>query len=484
MTALPAGFRIAVDPDTKELDAATLSGGSPTHVLRLTPAGARAWKELRHDCAVSSRGEGVLARRLTDAGLAHPRPGASARSEVTVVIPVRDRTALLERCLSALGAERPVVVVDDGSVDPEAIAAVARHHGARLLRRDVSGGPGTARNTGLGHVEGEFVAFLDSDCVPPRGWIDTLAAHFADPLVGAVAPRIVAEPSISSAGRYAAQFGSLDLGPHEARVVPASRVAYVPTAALLVRRAALAELGTGDGVFDPALRYGEDVDLIWRLHEAGWRIRYDPSVAVAHREPDTWTVLLSRRFRYGTSAAPLTRRHPRSMHPLVLHAGPAATVAALLARRPLLAVTAFATYFTSLTRTLTRARIPANRALPASLDAIRQTWIGLGRYLSQFAAPVLIAGLALRGRRRWGRRAALASLLLAPALTPARSPARTTGLDPARRAAARLGDDIAYGAGVWTGCVRERTFTPLLPAIAWRPLRIAPAAPGTERSPR
>ena len=48
----------------------------------------------------------------------------------------------------------------------------------------------------------------------------------------------------------------------------------MPTAALVVRRAVLE-----DGL-DTALRYGEDVDLVWRLHDAGWRVRYDPAVVV------------------------------------------------------------------------------------------------------------------------------------------------------------------------------------------------------------
>ena len=145
--------------------------------------------------------------------------------------------------------------------------------------------------------------------------IQQLAAHFADPLVAAAAPRVVAEESPSSAGRYAVVRSCLDLGNQPARVRPGSRVGYVPTAALVVRTAVLVEVGG----FDPALRYGEDVDLVWRLHRAGWRVRYDPSEVVEHAEPRTWPALLARRFRYGTSAAPLARRHPGAMAPLVLH---------------------------------------------------------------------------------------------------------------------------------------------------------------------
>ena len=90
---------------------------------------ATALAELRTG-PVRSAAAGRLARKLTDAGLAHPRPPElTARPDVTVLIPVRDRPVLLDRCLAALGRSYPVVVVDDGSCDPAAVAAVAAAHG-------------------------------------------------------------------------------------------------------------------------------------------------------------------------------------------------------------------------------------------------------------------------------------------------------------------------------------------------------------------
>ena len=41
-------------------------------------------------------------------------------------------------------------------------------------------------------------------------------------------------------------------------------------------------------------------------------------------------------------------------------------------------------------------------------------------------------------------------------------------LDPARFAALHVADDVAYGAGVWAGCVRARTVAPLVPRLSWR----------------
>ncbi|MCU1657192.1 MAG: mftF, partial [Pseudonocardiales bacterium] len=267
--------------------------------------------------------------------------------------------------------------------------------------------------------------------------------------------------------RYASAFGSLDLGGRAARVVPSTRVAYVPSAALLVRRAALIEVSGGADVFDATLRYGEDVDLVWRLHGAGWRVRYDPSVQVRHHEPDNWPGLLQRRFHYGTSAAPLSVRHPTAMAPLVLQPWLAATVAALLARRPGVAVACGIAAVSAMIGTLRRAGVPASSAIEATLTGVRQTWLGIGRYATQFTAPVLVAALvSRRPARRRGRRAAVASLLFGPPLTEwvGRRPA----LDPAQFVAARIADDVAYGAGVLTGALRGRTVVPIRPVVSWR----------------
>lgn len=472
MKTLPEGFGIALDPGSKQLDDSTFFGGSPARVLRLTGAGRRALAELRRG-PVRSTAAGTLARRLTDAGLAHPRPPElTTRPDVTVVIPVRDRPELLDRCLTALGRRYPVLVVDDGSQDPAAVAAVATRHRATLHRRAVNGGPAAARNTGLAGVTSELVAFCDSDCVPEAGWIERLAAHLADPAVAVAAPRILpVAGGLSWADRYSAAGSSLDMGGQEGRVAPGSRLSYVPSAALLARRAALDGVAT-PCVFDPELRLGEDVDLVWRLHTAGWRIRYEPAAVVRHHEPGSWRGLLARRFRYGTSAAPLALRHPGQSEPLLLYPWPALTVAGLLARRPALAGLGFAGSVLAMRAALHRAGLPDRGVLPAMLRATQQTWLGIGRYSCQFASPVLAATLVAPGgrpARRWGRRAAAASLLLGPSLTAWTG--QRPDLDPVRFVLAHLADDVAYGAGVWAGALRARTTVPVRPAVAWHPLR-------------
>ena len=152
------------------------------------------------------------------------------------------------------------------------------------------------------------------------------------------------------------------------------------------------------------------------------------------------------------------------------------TVAAALIRRPTAPVaTAIAAAgavaaWLDITTTVRRAGVPADGAPAAALTAIRQTWLGIGRYATQFAAPALAIALAAPGRRSAGRRAAAASLLLGPALTAYAQ--RKPALDPLRYTLAHIADDVCYGAGVWAGCLRERTLVPVRPVISWRPVRI------------
>lgn len=454
---VPLGTGIEFDPTMHQIEGALLLGGVPRRVLRLGPSGVRALAELRLGTVRTADGA-ALARRLIDAGLAHPRPARTGAVDATVLVPAYGRAAALEGCLRALGDRYPVVVVDDGSPDPAPIAEVAKAYGARLIRRDRNGGPGAARNTGLAAVSTDLVALLDSDCVPPPDWIDTLAGHLADPAVAVVAPRIVAAPGAPAGARNA-----LDLGPRPGRIAPGTPVAYVPTAALLVRRAALREVAAGAEVFDAALRYGEDVDLVWRVHAAGWRLRYEPAVRVEHVEPATWAGILARRFRYGSSAAALSRRHPDALAPLILEPWTAAGLVAVLARRPVLAALVLAMAVADERRARAGAGVRVG-AVGAVAGRTAKTWRATGTYATQFLAPALLVGLAHR-RTRF---AAAAMLAAGPAHAwwTVRPPN-----DRIRFVVGHLAEDAAYGAGVLAGSARERTLRPLLPVRARRASR-------------
>ena len=131
------------------------------------------------------RGSQLLARRLVSAGAFVPQAtgGALGDDDVTVVVPVRDRPAQLDRLLGALSG-LACIVVDDASADAGATKEIAERHGARFVGLTTNVGPAGARNAGVALAHTTLVAFVDSDCVPADGWLEPLLGQFDDPLGG------------------------------------------------------------------------------------------------------------------------------------------------------------------------------------------------------------------------------------------------------------------------------------------------------------
>jgi hypothetical protein len=191
-------------------------------------------------------------------------------------------------------------------------------------------------------------------------------------------------------------------------------------------------------------------------------VRYVPSSTVAHEGPATLGSLLARRAFYGTTAAPLARRHGDALAPVHLSGWSLAVWTLLLARRPVLALTALAASVAILARRLRGlVRDPVGVAAHiAGGGTVRAGVPALGS-LTRAWSPALVLGLAFRRTR-----AAAALALLVPAL--ADWVADRQNLDPVRAMAVHVADDVAYGTGIWVGCARERTLAPLIPRISWR----------------
>ena len=114
---------------------------------------------------------------------------------VSVIVPARDAAPTLERTLTALrtqdiDAEFEVIVVDDGSRDETVAIAMRFAPRVKLIRNDVSEGPGGARNRGVRAARAPVLAFTDADCFPTPRWLAEGLAALADAdlVQGRVAP--------------------------------------------------------------------------------------------------------------------------------------------------------------------------------------------------------------------------------------------------------------------------------------------------------
>jgi mycofactocin system glycosyltransferase len=454
------GRRFELDPSVRRRDGGRLLvGGVPARLVRLSASGAAALEAILAGGPLNPAAA-ALARRLENSGLIHPLPGVEATPpEVTTIVPALDGGETLVALVRTALGEGPVIVVDDGSRDGSPARAAAL--GARVLANDGAKGPAGARNTGLRAADTELVAFLDADCAIAAGWRSGLAALLLDdPDLALVAPRVRGLPGASPIARYERGSSPLDLGAAPSLVGPGRRVSYLPAAALLARREALLELGG----FDEAMRFGEDVDLVWRLLGVGRRARYEPAREVLHAPRSTPRSLARQRFGYGASAPDLAARHGGAAAPLRVGTHTAAVwgAAALFGPRGAFAALAGSTAAVA----LRGSDGPSRHALVE--EALRGQTAAAGHLLRVVAREWLPLGVALGVPCRRARRLMLAGLAIEVARAYRRAPAGTS-----LAAVTTLGllDRAAYAAGVWSESLRRAEPGALLPRLT----RSAPA---------
>ncbi len=205
---------------------------------------------------------------------------------VSIVIPVRDRAALLRACLESIRRldyprdRMEVIVVDGGSTDGS--GDVARGLSAVVLPNPEKRiAPG--RNIGFAATRGEIVAFTDSDCTVDSGWVRAALPYIADPAVGGVGGPILG-PTQGAFARSVHSFFQLAAGVAAAahsstpgRIRPAE---HIPTCNLIARREVLAAVFPIEW---PAA-YGSDLELTRRIRREGFTLLLTPDVRVWHHK--------------------------------------------------------------------------------------------------------------------------------------------------------------------------------------------------------
>lgn len=451
-----------------------LIGGSPVTVLRLSETGAalvRRW--FAGEEVGETEPHRQLASRLRDRNMAMVAEPAGPDRTLAVVIPVLDDLEGLRATLDSLVDDRfaplPIVVVDDGSatpLDPAALEALARDN-IEVVRRHDPGGPAAARNLGArsaAATAADVLVFIDAAVEASPEVLHSLI-RFIDGPVAAAAPRVRSRGSETDIERYEAVASPLDLGAMGGRVRPGSEVSYVPSTCLAIARATFESLGG----FDESMRFGEDVDLVWRLVDRGHVVEYAPELVVTHPPRTSLAALARQRFGYGTAAAPLSERHGDAVAPWRANGWSAlialATGIAVFAPSAIAAVgaTGMAVWVGErvggwLPDELTDRRANGHRlAFEGHVAATR----GFSSALARPWWPV--AAMAAATAPRPIRRVVLGLIALhrVDAARPHRMPDRVGAI---RGVAYGLLDDLSYGTGVVAGAWRHRTLGPLRPA--------------------
>jgi O-antigen biosynthesis protein len=227
------------------------------------------------------------------------------RPRMSVVVCTHNGDETLDECLDGVaGLTYPdfeTIVVCDGCSDDS--AAIARRHGATVLET-AHRGLSAARNAGSLCAEGEIVAFLDDDAYPDPDWLHYVAAALGESRHGGVGgPNIPpCDDGLTAECVAAAPGGPIHV------LVSDREAEHVPGCNMAFRKQALEEIGGFDERFRVA---GDDVDLCWRLQEAGWKLGFSAGAVVMHRRRDSVRRYLRQQYGYGKAEALLERKWPQ-----------------------------------------------------------------------------------------------------------------------------------------------------------------------------
>ena len=239
-------------------------------------------------------------RRWTSRGLRDLR---EAWPRLTVVVCAYNEARVLDECLGSLARldypDLEVIVCDDGSTD--ATSEIARRYPFVVLALP-HGGLSAARNAGAEAASGEYVAYLDADAQCHPDWPYHLVLSMEDEgVVGTGGPNLPV-PGVGFVERVVAVCPG---GPVEVLVAD-DRAEHVPGCNTAFRRDALLAVGAFDASFTSA---GDDVDVCWRLLDAGGTIAFAPAAQVRHHRRATVRGYLRQQRNYGRSERMVASRH-------------------------------------------------------------------------------------------------------------------------------------------------------------------------------
>lgn len=224
---------------------------------------------------------------------------------ISVIVCTRDGSATLDACLASLGRldypDYEVLVVDDGS--RQDIQEISQRHPFVRYHRQQPAGLSVARNMGARLASGSILAYTDDDCIAEPDWLKHLAGGFEDAMWAAVGgPNIPPAPRNRTEAIVAAAPGS----PVHV-LLDDTEAEHLPGCNLAIRKAALEAIGGFRPQYHAA---GDDVDVCWRLREAGGRLRYVPGAMVWHHRRYQARAYLRQQAGYGAAEALLMRDYP------------------------------------------------------------------------------------------------------------------------------------------------------------------------------
>jgi len=239
----------------------------------------------------------------------------------SIIIPVYNRPDEVDELLQSLTQQTfrdmEVIIVEDGSSQP-CESVVHKYAGKLQLRyyTKENSGPGPTRNFGAEHSQGEYLIFLDSDCVLPPGFLQaveeelsTLNSQLSTFIDAWGGPDLAHEcfTPVQKAISYS-MTSFLTTGGIRGGKMQMDKRFYPRSFNLGIRSSLFRQLGGFS-----SMRFGEDIDLSLRIYESGANCRLFTEAWVWHKRRTDFRKFFKQVHNSGIARINLMKRHPGSL---------------------------------------------------------------------------------------------------------------------------------------------------------------------------
>jgi glycosyltransferase involved in cell wall biosynthesis len=195
---------------------------------------------------------------------------------VSIIVPAFNEENYINHCLESIvklpptSLDKEIIVVDNGSCDNT--VEICKSYGAKVLIKK-EGTISSLRNYGVRFSKGEFLAFLDADCVVPNDWLLKALSYLEKEERIVLGFRL----SVPENSNWVAKSWDLLF----AKRYFTAEVDWVPTGNMIMPREGFMSIGG----FNEALESNEDYDFCFRIRNHGYKIVSSSDTPVLHLRP-------------------------------------------------------------------------------------------------------------------------------------------------------------------------------------------------------
>ena len=245
----------------------------------------------------------------------------------SIVIAIRNEAQHIEKCIDSVFSqdykgEYEVIVVDGMSDDGtyKLLKKLQKKYTLKLLKNPKLNAA-AGRNIGIENSKGDFIAFIDGDAVASKNWLSQIENVFGKKDVAGVGgPDMLPKDSTDKARRIGhvmtsplVRGGRFNPSTQHSLSEEEKYVEHIPTCNLCLKR----EIFDKAGMFDEEFVKGQDLELNYRIVNAGYKLLYSPKIKVIHHRKNHIRDFARQIYKWAKAKVAIIKKH--GFHGLTSH---------------------------------------------------------------------------------------------------------------------------------------------------------------------